>query len=643
MRPVKFLLFLFVALTVLVMVRPSSAQSQQADKPDSATCLGCHGVDGFTIPGPDGKPRDLHVDQDKFTKSVHGGRQCVECHANITTAPHEKTEVRVSCVSCHETLWSTAQQEGKTKEYEKLGGVIQKIDQFMKSIHARPNSKDQSHTNATCYNCHDAHYVYPKGSPIRAEWRLNLPNTCGKCHTYERELYATSVHGQEVLEKKNPGAAVCSDCHTSHDIDDPFKDSTKLVITKNCGNCHTESLKSYTETYHGQVNTLGFAYTAKCFDCHGSHAVKRVSDPTSTVHPDNRLETCRQCHENATAGFVTFQPHATTNDFSRYPITWLASKFMIGLLGGTFAFFWTHTALWFYREWRERKEGKSRPHVQASAIPHQGEKFYQRFPAIWRVAHLGFALSLMMLTLTGMTVFYADSFWAPYVVKLLGGPQTAAIIHRTCAVVFVGIFLAQIGYFAMLVGRNIRTFDFFGPNSLVPRLEDLWDIIAMFNWFFGMGKRPTFDRWTYWEKFDYWAPFWGVTIIGLSGVMLWAKTFTATYLPGWVFNVATIFHSEEAFLAAVFLFTVHFFNNHFRPDKFPLDTVMFTGAVPIDEFRKEHGVEYQRLVETGELQKYLVDAPSRPMAVGSKILGFTLITFGLILLVLVLSGFLSSH
>ena len=89
----------------------------------------------------------------------------------------------------------------------------------------------------------------------------------------------------------------------------------------------------------------------------------------------------------------------------------------------------------------------------------------------------------------------------------------------------------------------------------------------------------------------------------------------------------------------MFLFTVHFFNNHFRPDKFPLDTVMFTGAVPLEEFRREHALEYRRLKESGELDKHLVDAPSRPMTLGSKILGFTLIAFGLTLLLLMLAGF----
>jgi cytochrome b subunit of formate dehydrogenase len=472
-----------------------------------------------------------------------------------------------------------------------------------------------------------------------------MPNTCGKCHAAELAAYATSVHGVEVLKNRNAGAAICSDCHTTHSIEDPSLATTKLVIIKNCGGCHDAQYQSYIHTYHGQVATLGFAYTAKCFDCHGGHTIQRVSNPASAVSPQNRLETCRKCHANASAGFATFEPHATTDDFARYPWTWAASKFMTLLLLGTFAFFWTHTALWFYREYRERRQRVLRPHVVAAAVPqapHAGERFFERFPAVWRAAHLGFAVSLMMLTLTGMAIFYAGSSWAPYVIALFGTPEYSAVVHRVFAVTFLAIFGGQLIYFIVHIGRQITTFDWFGPNSLIPGPQDLWDIVAMFKWFFGLGPRPTFDRWTYWEKFDYWAPFWGVTIIGASGFALWFKGLTAILLPGWVFNVAAIFHGEEAFLAAVFLFTVHFFNNHFRPDKFPLDIVMFTGAVPLDEFRREHGKEYERLRKTGELDQYLVQEPSRPMTLGSTILGFCLIAFGLILLVLVLTGFIQS-
>ncbi|HOF29809.1 MAG TPA: cytochrome C, partial [Burkholderiaceae bacterium] len=148
-----------------------------------------------------------------------------------------------------------------------------------------------------------------------------------------------------------------------------------------------------------------------------------------------------------------------------------------------------------------------------------------------------------------------------------------------------------------------------------------------------------FDRWTYWEKFDYWAPFWGVTIIGVSGLIMWLPNVFGAFLPGWIFNVAAIFHAEEAFLAVVFLFTVHFFNNHFRPDKFPLDVVMFTGTFSIEEFKHQHAVQYQRLVDSGELEKYLVDPPSAAKLTAAKILGFTLIVIGLTLLTLVGIGF----
>ena len=624
---------------------PAAAGDAAAPAPakiPSQMCLSCHGTDGFAVVGADGKTRSLFVDADKFKPSVHGGRQCVDCHTNITSIPHAPIQVRVSCVSCHESLWDKAEKEGKTEEFATLGFVVERIGKFMGSIHARPSLADQSQTNATCYNCHDAHYVYPPGTPLWQDWRLNLPNTCGACHSKELAAYSKSVHGQLVLEDHSPAAPTCADCHTSHDIENPMLSSTKLVITKNCGSCHQEQLQTYLATYHGQVNALGYAYTAKCFDCHGNHGVQRVDDPRSTVFPANRLATCQKCHTNATAGFATFQPHGNSHDFKHYPYLWLAAKSMSALLAGVFAFFWTHSALWFYRSSKERKARGAQPelYVYPAPQPHKDQPYFQRFPIVWRIAHLLVLLSTMTLVLTGMTVLFSDSGWAPVVVRLFGGPQVMAIVHRVCASIFVSVFFAHVVYMAFKLARQGRNFRWFGPDSLVVRLQDLRDVLAMFRWFFGRGPQPVFDRWTYWEKFDYWAVFWGIFIIGGSGAILWGKVAVAQILPGWVFNLALIFHGEEALLAAVFLFTVHFFNNHFRPDKFPLDTVMFTGAMSLEEFKREHAVEYARLVETGKLESHRVPAPSPAMALGSRILGFTLITIGLILLLLVAIGFI---
>ena len=624
--------------------RAQNATTDQAKpKLTSEMCLGCHGLEGFAPPATPGEKQFPMVLKDRFLGSVHGKLQCVECHTNVTKIPHDKVEVKVSCVTCHENKLEEAKEDNnKTDQAIKLTRVMEMIGRYMKSIHAQPSKADQSHTNATCYNCHDAHYVYPPNSPNYNWWRLNLPYACGACHTSELAEYKTSVHGQEVLLQGNPKAAICSDCHTTHDIQDPFLDKTQLLITKNCGNCHKEQLESYQGTYHGQVNTLGFAYTAKCFDCHGYHTIQRVNDPRSSVYPANRLQTCQKCHLDATKGFLSFEPHATTHNFNLYPRTWIASKFMLLLLGGTFSFFWTHSALWFFREYRDHQQEKNRPHVRAEALQNGDGKpvvYYRRWPAIWRLAHLCFAISVIMLVLTGMTLFNSDTTWAQVISHLFGGPRVTGTVHRIFATAFLAIFFWHISYIFLRIGRNWKTFRWFGPDSMVPSWSDLNDAIGMFKWFFGLAPKPQLDRWTYWEKFDYWAPFWGVTIIGGSGAMLWFKGFTATYLPGWVFNVATIFHGEEAVLAAGFLFTVHFFNNHWRPDKFPLDILMFTGKMPLEEFKREHLIEYNRLVEQGELEKYLVDAPSRPMTLASKVLGFTLMGSGLFLLVFVLYGF----
>lgn len=634
-------IFITIMLLTALQGAMSSTVLAEPDNPKLANkkCLRCHGKENFSRASADGQERALHVNADRFKESVHGSRDCVSCHTDIIKTKHRKgIDRKVGCVRCHTELWEEAQKSGDSQTPLLLGMVMEQIESYMGSVHARPNIDDQSRTNATCYNCHDAHYISPINKQEGINGRENIPTICGKCHADVRDTYLTSVHGKE-LTSGNTEAAVCIDCHSSHGVKNPHDSTGRVAITQNCGGCHQENLETYTETYHGKITRLGYGETAKCYDCHGSHGIKRVDDEASKVHNGNRLETCQSCHSDATQGYVTFQPHGNTHDIKKYPAMWFASKGMIALLLGTFAFFWLHSALWFYREYQDRKHGKDRPHILTENLP-QGKTHFRRFTRWWRVAHLVGALSIMLLALTGLTVLFSGSAWASVVMQLLGGPASASVLHRIGAIGFMAVFFVHLAYFAIHIGKNWRTFQWFGPNSLIPNWDDLKDAIAMFRWFFGLASRPVLDHFSYWEKFDYWAPFWGMTIIGISGVMMWFPAVTAGFLPGWVFNVAAIVHGEEAILAVVFLFTVHFFNNHFRPDKFPLDTTMFTGRVPLEHYRYEHRREYDRLVASGELDKYLVAAPSRPMARGSSILGATLIIIGLALLTLVMLGFL---
>lgn len=650
----------FLAAVLCIAIGPTGGALAAEGAPgpglDNASCLSCHdgSKEGVEVPGPDDEPRPLlPVDPAAFAKSVHAKLQCVDCHSAITdsAADHQVSAgiARPDCVECHSKIQAAATAEKPLSERLKL--LAANIESYKTSFHARPNADDETRPNASCNDCHNTHTfnVPPAGTPERTEWRLGISSLCGTCHEEQLEIWTESVHGREVTQKNNPKAAVCSDCHTTHDIKRSKSEEAKLAITANCGNCHEDRYESYKFTYHGKITTLGYANTAKCFNCHGSHDIEPSSNELAYMHPDNRLETCQECHNGkkdislATAGFISFRPHGTTNNFDKYPELWLANQLMNQLLIGTFGFFWLHTLLWFYREFKDRQKRKGQQHVKVDGLTDVPAAFagkqFQRFSLTWRIAHLLFALSLMVLTLTGIPLFYPEAPWAIPLMTLLGGPEQAGIIHRICAVVFAGVFFWHLLYLGFKIGRNWKNFKIFGPNSLIPGLQDAKDMLAMFKWFLGLAPRPVFDRWTYWEKFDYWAPFWGVTIIGVSGLMMWIPSVTAQYLPGWVFSVAAIFHSEEAFLAVVFLFTVHFFNNHFRPDKFPLDRVMFTGAMTIEELQHQHPLQYQRLLESGELEKHLVDAPSKTLWTLSTALGFTLIVIGLTLLTLVAIGF----
>jgi hypothetical protein len=175
------------------------------------------------------------------------------------------------------------------------------------------------------------------------------------------------------------------------------------------------------------------------------------------------------------------------------------------------------------------------------------------------------------------------------------------------AIVTVVYFTAELLYMVIMVirarGRNIRT-----PGSIMFNMKDLHDIVGMFAWFFGRGPKPQFDRYAYWEKFDYISLGIGTVIIGLTGFMMWFPLKTTELLPGIFLNIALVIHSSEALLAmgVIFIF-VHFFSAHLKPESFPIDKVIFTGSLPVDHYREERPLEYARHVREGTLDQVLVE------------------------------------
>ncbi|HHJ18362.1 MAG TPA: cytochrome C, partial [Gammaproteobacteria bacterium] len=544
------------------------------------------------------------------------------------------------CVSCHiQQGEGSAPQRTRWLSSDTMNIVIQ-TKRYSHSIHAE---KDGETINATCADCHTAHYVFPSKDPRSTTHKLNAPESCGVCHAEELAEYRQSIHGASRRTPWKGDSATCTDCHSAHEIGEKGAVTANRVITAQCGTCHSKEERSYKATTHGQLAWLGNKDVAQCKDCHDPHSTHKSDDPRSMVYKENILKTCQECHEDASEDFTNFRAHADMGDFERNPELWWLGRLMVGIIILTLLFFYTHSMLWFWRELKSRPyewitvDGK-RFRVRAKRVKHDSGQHFRRFSWQWRVNHWALALSVMTLTLTGMVVMFPETHWAMFVIKLFGGTTGFGYVHRTAAVVFL---LAVFGHALVVVYRLYRDqdFDWFGPDSLLPRKKDWADMKGQFKWFFGKGDAPRFDRWAYWEKFDYWAVYWGAFIIGLSGIILWFSPFFSRFLPGWVFNLSTLAHGLEAFLAVMTLFVVHFFNNHFRPSKFPLDTVMFIGSWDLEEFKEERPEEYERLKASGELEKRLVNPPSKRAKTVSYVLGFTLLGIGLILLVLVVIGF----
>jgi cytochrome b subunit of formate dehydrogenase len=234
---------------------------------------------------------------------------------------------------------------------------------------------------------------------------------------------------------------------------------------------------------------------------------------------------------------------------------------------------------------------------------------FVRFTRMNRTLHVCMIVSFMTLALTGLTLKFSYMHWAAILSRVFGGFETAGYIHRTAAVLMLTVFFVHLTDLYLQKRRehvSWRKF-LFQPQTILFTRQDLAELVATMRWFVGAGPRPSYGRWTYWEKFDYFAVFWGIAVIGSTGLTLWFPIFFTRFLPGWFINVATIIHSDEALLATGFIFTVHFFNTHLRPEKFPMDVTIFTGQMSLVEMKRDKPREYEALLAAGKLEEHLAE------------------------------------
>jgi cytochrome b subunit of formate dehydrogenase len=268
-------------------------------------------------------------------------------------------------------------------------------------------------------------------------------------------------------------------------------------------------------------------------------------------------------------------------------------------------------------------------------------RYFLRFTLGQRYLHGVLFTSFLVLAATGLMMRFSGSIWAIRFAKLVDGFGTILFFHKFCALVLTLAFIIHV---REIVARGLFKREkgiFWGPTSMVANWKDVKDLFGHMRWFLGLGPKPKFERYAYWEKFDYWAVFWGMVVIGFSGYAMWFAPFFARFLPGWALNAALVIHSEEGLLAILFIFSIHFVNTHLRPDSFPMDMVIFTGRESEEEFKSRRPDEYKRMVAEGKSATRITDAPQPWLINFSRAVGFTAILIGLTLLVLTLSAYIA--
>jgi len=622
---------LFLGLGMLWAAKPTpekeGAKPAEVTKPlelgkrgvkviENSECLGCHGD---------------KINEKKFSQSVHGTNSCNSCHWDIIdlkTHPEKKgAKIHTESAICHRCHKKEALEHYTSAHF---ANEIQ------------------------CKDCHkDIHMMTPwKGDKIR------VIQKCTTCHSDDG--YAESIHGKSALAG-NPDSATCNDCHGLHKIPILKGDGPKVVQfrkefhTEVCQKCHGDkemmkrnkvfliATQTYYESYHGKVESLGYPrLVAGCADCHGYHSILEKDNPKSLISDARLVETCGKCHPGANTNFVLWLPHATHNDPEQEPVLYGVFIIMTALLVSVFGTFWLHSILWWRKDYWEKRELRAKgiffpQHVR----PEEVGQMFRRFSAFDIAIHFTMMVTFLGLVLTGIPLKFTHAPWASGLMHFLGGARMAGLIHRICAGITFCYFGATFGYifyflfYKKLPGNPNPLQRLFSPDSLCPRWKDIQDIIGTIRWFLNKGPKPQYDRWTYWEKFDFLAVFWGMFAIGLSGLMLWFPEYFAIFLPGWIFNIATIVHSDEALLASGFIFTVHLFNTHLRPSKFPIDTVIFTGKIPKYELVEERPEQYKRMVAKKTLETYREEYPNVWIDLFSTIMGFAMLAIGLLCIFLI--------
>ncbi len=598
---------------------PQILKSKGLGKTADTNCKNCHGIHDVVSPkNPKSKWNNknlivtcgnCHKDaSDHYLTSNHAeafksgdksAPNCITCHKSPITKiafGDNKVEMKKAqeklCLSCH--MDNKDVRERTTPS----AGFIHAYD---KSVHGYALNIKNNGEAAGCTDCHTSHAII-KGSDSRSSvFKLNIPNTCGKCHSDIQKEFSESIHGQ-LVAKGNGDAPSCTNCHGEHNILN-IKDPNAPVAFQNvssqvCSPCH-ESMKlsekyglagnryeTFSKSYHGLALSGGSASVANCGSCHGVHNIKPSSDTTSMVNKNNLVKTCGTCHPGANETFTQGNIHVTLEKEDEPILYWISTTYiflLISLLGGMFL----HNAIDLYRKSKIKKL-KQRGHIREEK---HGHSLYLRMTVNERIQHATMAISFMILVITGFMLRYPNTWWVSHIRDLSTDfVEYRSWIHRVAAIAMIMVSLYHIYYIAFTQrGREL-------VKDLFPKLKDFTDAIGVAKFNLGFSKeKPKLDRFSYVEKAEYWALVWGTIVMSLTGLLMWIYIDYIGVFSKLDWDIARTIHYYEAWLAFLAIVIWHFYFVIFNPDIYPMSLAWFKGTITEEEMAEEHPLELERI------------------------------------------------
>ena len=265
---------------------------------------------------------------------------------------------------------------------------------------------------------------------------------------------------------------------------------------------------------------------------------------------------------------------------------------------------------------------------------HREEKMrIRRFTPVQRIFHLLLLSSFLTQGFTGLARMYIETNWGKWLLWVIGSYERALTVHKYVGIFLICLFVAHILYLFYKVDWRRFPHCLFGPDSLVPQPVDIKHFFQHVGWLLGLIKAPQFDRWGYWEKFDYWGVFWGISVLGVTGLIMAYPLIVTRFIPGWGLNVALWIHRIEALVAMAHVFIIHFFIAHIRRHSFPMDRTMFEGSSDLTATRHEKPGWVGRLEENGKLEGLLVPVARVRVRALFYIVGYAALGLGLFLLI----------